>query len=90
MAGRVLTCAHNVMDVTDALAPDITTLAEVLRAEGYTTAAFTENAFLIAGGGFDRGFDTYVENRGAEIIVAGLAAETFERVLGRMVAAGDG
>lgn len=72
-------CAHQVMGIEDALAPEIVTLAERLRSDGYETAAFTENAFLVAGGGFDRGFDVYVENRSDELTVDGYARETFER-----------
>lgn len=72
-------CAHLVMGITDALDPEIVTLAELLRDDGYETAAFTENAFLVAGGGFDRGFDVYVENRGEESTVVGYARQTFEQ-----------
>ncbi len=47
------------------LAPHLTTLAEVLRGEGYATAAFTGNAGVSGRFGFDRGFDLYdcVEGR---------------------------
>lgn len=69
-------CAHGVMGIDDALPDDIVTLAEVLRNSGYETAAFTENAFLVAGGGFDRGFDTYVENRSDASLASGYARET--------------
>lgn len=69
-------CAHGVMGIDDALPRDIVTLAEVLRDAGYETAAFTENAFLVAGGGFDRGFDTYVENRSDASLASGYARET--------------
>lgn len=70
-------CEHLVVGIEDQLAADQATLAEILRDAGYTTAAFTENAFLVAGGGFDRGFDSYQENRSDENQTDGLARETF-------------
>ena len=70
-------CAHGVTDLHHALAPERTTLAEALRAAGYETAAFTEDAYLVAGNGFDRGFDVYRENRSEESASPGFAAETF-------------
>jgi arylsulfatase len=36
-----------------------TTLAEILRADGYRTAAFASNMFLRPGRGFEQGFDVY-------------------------------
>jgi arylsulfatase A-like enzyme len=39
------------------------TLAEVLRAHGYETAAFTGGGFVAAKWGFGQGFDVYDENR---------------------------
>ena len=42
-----------------ALAPEITTLAEVLRAAGYRTAAFVSNPWMETRFGFDQGFDLY-------------------------------
>lgn len=41
------------------LAPTLTTLAEVLRASGYATGAFTGNAGVSPGFGYEQGFDTY-------------------------------
>jgi arylsulfatase A-like enzyme len=70
-------CAHGVRDLHGALAPERETLAEALRAAGWTTAAFTEDAYLVAGNGFDRGFDVYRENRSEESASPGFAAETF-------------
>jgi arylsulfatase A-like enzyme len=70
-------CAHGVRDLQGALAPERVTLAEALRAAGYATAAFTEDAYLVAGNGFDRGFDVYRENRSEESASPGFAAETF-------------
>lgn len=42
-----------------AVAPDITTLAELLRANGYRTAAFVSNPWMETKFGFDQGFDVY-------------------------------
>lgn len=41
------------------LAPNMTTLAELLRARGYATGGFTGNAGVSGGFGYDQGFDTY-------------------------------
>jgi len=48
------------------LGPWATTLAERLRALGFRTAAFTEDAWVSAGFGFARGFERYHEERGTE------------------------
>lgn len=42
------------------------TLPEVFRAAGYRTAAFTENALLMGGGVFNRGYEVYHEEKGIE------------------------
>ncbi len=42
-----------------AVAPEITTLAEVLRAAGYRTAAFVSNPWMETSFGFDQGFELY-------------------------------
>jgi arylsulfatase A-like enzyme len=42
-------------------APWLLSITDVLRARGYRTAAFTENALVGANFGFARGFDRYVE-----------------------------
>lgn len=70
-------CAHGVFDLNTALAPGATTLAEALRAGGWETAAFTEDAYLVDGNGFERGFDAYSENRSEESASPGFAQETF-------------
>ena len=44
---------------TYALPPDETTLASVLKAYGYDTAAFTGGGHVVAAFGFDVGFDTF-------------------------------
>ena len=43
------------------LPPQAATLAELLRAHGYATAAFTEDSWVSAVTGFHRGCDTFVE-----------------------------
>jgi len=45
------------------LSPGIVTLAEALRAGGFQTGAFTENAAIQLGVGFERGFESYAEDR---------------------------
>lgn len=70
-------CAHGVTDRDGILAPEDVLLAEILRADGYDTAAFTENAYVVAGAGFARGFDTYVEMREDASAAPGFGVETF-------------
>jgi len=41
------------------LSRNITTLAELLKAEGYSTAAFSANPWLVPGIGIERGFDVF-------------------------------
>lgn len=53
--------AHGVRCANDVLAPSITTLAESLRAHGYSTSAFTDGGFVSRAYGFDHGFDVYEE-----------------------------
>ncbi|HZJ69930.1 MAG TPA: sulfatase-like hydrolase/transferase, partial [Planctomycetota bacterium] len=50
--------------VSDVLPDRAVTLAEVLHAEGYQTAAFVENTQLRAGLGFEQGFDLYADDAG--------------------------
>jgi len=69
-------CAHGVMNRHGTLAADRVTLAELLRHAGYRTAAFTEDAYVVAGAGFARGFDRYTEFRSEESASPGFAAET--------------
>jgi len=75
-------CAHRVEDRHGVLPPDRLTLAEVLRREGYRTAAFTENGYVVAGAGFARGFDRYFEQISEESASPGFAPEI-------LAAAGD-
>ncbi len=70
-------CAHGVQNRDGILAPEDLLLAEILRADGYDTAAFTENAYVVAGAGFARGFDTYVEKREDAAASPGFGVETF-------------
>lgn len=51
--------AHGVRYTGDKLGDAYTTLAEVLRAEGFRTAAFTDGGFTAAAFGFDQGFELY-------------------------------
>lgn len=55
---------HKVLHAKHVLPGSMPTLAEIFAANGYETAAFTENAMLAAEAGFERGFDDYYENRG--------------------------
>jgi arylsulfatase A-like enzyme/tetratricopeptide (TPR) repeat protein len=51
---------HGIRDnVSPALAKDVPTLAETLKAAGFETAAFVSSIVLEAQSGLDRGFDTY-------------------------------
>ncbi|MFQ5513642.1 MAG: sulfatase [Myxococcota bacterium] len=70
-------CVHGVSDQYSTLRPGLVTLAEVLRDAGYRTAAFTEDAYLVAGAGFERGFDRYFEERSEESAAPGFLEETF-------------
>jgi arylsulfatase A-like enzyme len=55
---------HGIRGGTERMRPHVATLAELLRAGGYHTAAFTENGFLIRTHGFANGFSEYTENLG--------------------------
>ena len=44
------------------LLPGVRSLAEVLAAAGYRTASFNENGMIRVASGFDRGFDTYIQD----------------------------
>jgi arylsulfatase A-like enzyme len=46
------------------LAPDLATLAEILRSNGYVTGGFTGNAGVSGGFGFEQGFDVYYQETG--------------------------
>ncbi|MDG2306290.1 MAG: sulfatase [Candidatus Binatia bacterium] len=70
-------CAHGIEDRDGILAPEDLLLAEILRDAGYDTAAFTENAYVVAGAGFARGFDAYVEMREDASAAPGFGVATF-------------
>lgn len=53
--------AHRVQDFTDTIPPGATTLAEVLRGEGYVTATITGNPFSGRNSGLERGVDYLME-----------------------------
>ena len=56
------------------------TLAELARAGGIDTGAITEDGWLGVESGFGRGFDSFVENRSADIMVPeGQVDVTFEK-----------
>ncbi len=55
--------AHGVKRGNVRLANDVTTLAEILAADGFRTAAFTDGGFVSARFGFDQGFETYADER---------------------------
>jgi arylsulfatase A-like enzyme len=57
---------HGVVGPSDRLGR-IPTLAELLAARGYETAAVTEDGMLVAGAGFSRGVGYYRENRSTSI-----------------------
>jgi arylsulfatase A-like enzyme len=78
----LLPCVHGVeqlgLTADDRLRPDLHTLAELLRAAGWTTAGWTENGWVTAAPGFARGFGTYVENTDADWTqLTGHVEETF-------------
>jgi choline-sulfatase len=46
------------------LAPELVTLADVMKANGYATAGFTGNAGVSGGFGYEQGFDVYHHEQG--------------------------
>jgi arylsulfatase A-like enzyme len=68
------------------LSPNLTTLAEAFRAEGYATGGFTGNAGVSGGFGYEAGFDVYYQQAG---VFGGLdrsipeAVSWLEKVRGR-------
>ncbi|HEU4403584.1 MAG TPA: sulfatase, partial [Candidatus Polarisedimenticolia bacterium] len=50
---------HQARGLYSALSPANLTLAEILKGEGYETAAIVSNLFLRAGQGFEQGFDLF-------------------------------
>lgn len=53
---------HGLMMPLTGLADEVVTLAEMLRAEGYATAAVVSNSHLKKKNAFDQGFDTYLDS----------------------------
>jgi arylsulfatase A-like enzyme len=68
-----------------------TTLAELLRDAGVTTAAFTENGAIDRSRGFSRGFDVYFENRDSTRadLRTGHIEQTFSRALDWLAGLGE-
>jgi arylsulfatase A-like enzyme len=60
------TDVHQVCDSPNPgrMSPNVTTLAEVLKANGFETAAFTEGGYAKGQFGLDQGFDLYPANPG--------------------------
>jgi arylsulfatase A-like enzyme len=58
---------HGARRGLQALSARVPTLAEQLRAEGFATAAFTENGSLDRRRGFGLGFDEYFESKSSDI-----------------------
>ncbi|MBW2271806.1 MAG: sulfatase-like hydrolase/transferase [Deltaproteobacteria bacterium] len=58
---------HNVVEGLNKLSPVVPTLAEALRDHGFVTGAITENAAIVLGKGFGRGFESYLENKGSDV-----------------------
>jgi arylsulfatase A-like enzyme len=55
---------NNVLSNLKKLSPNIVTLAEVLKQNGYATGGFTGNAGVNGFFGYDQGFDTYFYEKG--------------------------
>jgi arylsulfatase A-like enzyme len=78
-------CAHGVLvpplqgPVGAGLSRAATTLAEALGAAGYTTIAITEDGLIQGDIGFDRGFDSYLDQVGRGDEPLGMFAEGIER-----------
>ena len=69
---------HGVTEQKATLPAAVPTLAQILRAHGYETAAVTENVALTIRGGFGRGFNEYRENKSEKLDSReGLIRDTF-------------
>jgi arylsulfatase A-like enzyme len=55
---------NNVLSNLKKLSPELVTLAEVLKENGYSTGGFTGNAGVNGFFGYDQGFDTYFYEKG--------------------------
>lgn len=56
--------ANNVLSNLKKLSPELVTLAEVLKQNGYATGGFTGNAGVSGGFGYNQGFDEYFFEKG--------------------------
>jgi arylsulfatase A-like enzyme len=63
----MLPTTHGIRDnISPASLPDVPTLTTVLKGAGFRTAAFVSSVVLASGGGFERGFDSYLDDFGEE------------------------
>jgi arylsulfatase A-like enzyme len=69
---------HGVIASRDALGPELPTLAEQMRKQGYRTVAFTANPWITPEFHFDRGFDRFESER-----AMGVQLTNLYRVLSR-------
>jgi len=68
MFTSVQPCRHGVITGMEKVRREFVTLAEVLRADGYETAAVTEDGWLGYHHGFGHGFNFYAENKSADVM----------------------
>lgn len=68
MFTSVQPCRHGEITGVERVRPELVTLAEVLRAAGYETGAVTEDGWLGYEQGFGRGFNSYAENKSANVM----------------------
>jgi arylsulfatase A-like enzyme len=81
---------HGVTRNLEGLGVPATTLAEVLRAHGYRTAAITEDGPLAHDRGFAIGFEAYRENKSPSVILpAGRVEDTFRQARDWLDRSGD-
>jgi len=80
--------AHGKATLLAPLSPDVTTLAEAFRSEGFRTVAVTNAAFLSPLLGLDRGFDVY-DHEHAYNQLGRRADRTVERALEYLADCGD-
>jgi len=75
--------SHDIQDDLDALPASLPTLAQVMKARGYHTAAFSANPQISPTYGFDRGFDVFGES-GSHLVrraAIGLLEHTVKRTI---------
>ncbi len=67
--------AHDLDYIGTKLSPSITTLAEVLRADGYATAGFSGSRYMVPGTyGLEKGFTTYADPYTSADVAMGAAS----------------